>query len=207
VGTALPDSVLPEQVREVLIASGTRAAGERLLEHGEHLARSQPERAMGLARELLDGIGRQDSLAPFAAWTAGVIHHLIGRTGGARPLLERAARSFAARKQPDLADRVRLLLIDVYGELLHTSRARRLARKIAARFRSRGDPERAAIALSNLGCAVDAADRISEASRLWRHALHRLPEGSLRRLLVVANLANAAAGPRRPGPAGGAQPG
>jgi len=191
-GTARTDGVLPRQVREIQVASGSRAAGESLLEHGEHLARSEPERAMDLAEVLLDGIGRQDPLAPFAAWTAGVIHHLTGRTGGARPLLERAARSFAARKRPDLADRVRLLLIDVYGELLHTTRARRLARRIEARFRSRGDLERAAIAVSNLGCAVDAADRISEATRLWRHALHRLPEGSLRRLLVVANLANAA---------------
>jgi tetratricopeptide (TPR) repeat protein len=185
-------SLLPETTRSALAAGDLEAAGEQLLGHGESLARSRPGFAVRWVGELTGELSTAHPLSPYAAWTAGAVHHLTGDTATARSLLERAARSFTARRRPHTADRVRLLLVDVYGELLDLTRARRLARSIEQRFRRRGDIERAAAAVANLGCAEDAADRVVEARRLWLRALQRLPDGGLRHLLVQANLANCA---------------
>ena len=49
------------------------------------------------------------------------------------------------------------------------------------------------MALANLACAEDAADRVDRAQKLWRRAIRRMDPGSLRHLLARANLANSAA--------------
>jgi len=177
-----------------LAESGSEeSAGELLREHAERVARSSPRLGRRWAEQLASVRFEDGLLAAYARWSAGVVHHLGGEPGRAERELKSAARAMARAGRPDLADRVRLLLVDVYGEQLRLRRARTVARQLELRFAARGDRERGAVALANLGCAEDAADRVDRAQALWHQAARRLEPGSLRHLLARANLANSAA--------------
>jgi len=189
-----PLDLLPDEVREALASDGPAAAGDRLRVHAEALARCHPGEARRWSDALLDAAPGPPGLRPWLHWSAATVRLLEGDLGGAEPLLRTAARSFAARHAGELADRVRLSLVDVYGERLEVARARRLAVTLERRFATRGDASRSAIAIANLACAEDAADRVDRAVGLWRRSLTGLTPGTddRRRLLVEANLANAA---------------
>lgn|GEM_PF-2156188 len=184
---------LPPEVNLVLRENGPGAAGEALVRHAEMLVRSQPSQALRWA----DGLeaARLDNkvLAGCARWAVGVVRYLAGDPARAEPALQDAASKLDGTGRGDLADRARLLLIDLHGERLRLDRARGLGRRLHRRFLERGDRERAAAALINLACAEDAADRVARARELWRRARRGLESGSLRRLLVDANLGNVAA--------------
>ncbi len=177
-------------VGEVLRTQGAHAAGRYLLALLEETARTEPDRAAALARRL----AREPVDDPvFAGWrdrACGAALHLVGDTQRAAGLLERGARRLDRAGEEEAADRCRLLLIDVFGELQEIGRARRLARRLARRFEERDDPERAGVALANLGCAEDAVDRVARAEALWIEARRRLGKDGIRGLLVEANLAN-----------------
>jgi hypothetical protein len=167
-------------------------AGEVLRAHGEDLVRRAPGDGQRFGEQLLRGLRSHPELRPWAQWTAGTIYHLCGNPRLAEPLLRSATRSFRARRRGDLADRISLILLDVYAERLRVDRARRLAARLRRRFLDSGDRTRHAVALANLGNAEDAVDRIAAARRLWRQALLDLDESSVRYLLISANVANAA---------------
>lgn len=186
-------AALPDEVALLLASGDEEAAGETLLEHAERLARTEPRQALAWSRTVVEEHCESSLFGAFVSWSAGVIHHLTGEPARAENDLARAARLMARCGRPDLADRAGLLLIDCYGEQLRLERARRLARRLERRFVERGDPERGAVALANLACAEDAADRVDRARALWRRAIRRMEPGSLRHLLARANLANAAA--------------
>ena len=186
-------ALLPREVARLAGSGEVEAAGERLREHAERLARTSPRLARGWSARLAAAAFEHQLLAAYARWSAGIVHHLLSEPDGAERELEAAGRAMSRLGRGDLADRARLLLVDVYGEQLRLRRARALARRLERRFAERGDHERAAVALSNLGCAEDAADRVERAEALWRQALRRLSPGSLRHLLARANLANSAA--------------
>lgn len=183
----------PAEIRRTLRRDGPAAAGEALVRHAERLARSRPARARRWAHDL-EAAGLDDAvLAGCARWAAGVAFYLVGDVGRAEPALRGAAARLGRAGRHDLADRARLLLVDLYGERLLLDRARRLGRRLHRRFAQRGDRERAAAALINLACAEDAADRVARARELWTEARRALAPGTLRRLLVDANLGNVAA--------------
>ena len=185
--------VLPAEVARLAESGSEESAGELLREHAERVARSSPRLGRRWAEQLASVRFEDGLLAAYARWSAGVVHHLGGEPGRAESELKSAARAMARAGRPDLADRVRLLLVDVYGEQLRLRRARAVARQLELRFAARGDRERGAVALANLGCAEDAADRVDRAQALWHQAARRLEPGSLRHLLARANLANSAA--------------
>ena len=190
-----PLDLLPDEVREALASDGPAAAGDRLRAHAEAFARRHPGEARRWSDALLDASPGPPGLRPWLHWSAATVRLLEGDFGGAEPLLQTAVRLFAARRSGELADRVRLSLVDVYGERLEVARARRLAATLERRFATRGDAARSAIAIANLACAEDAADRVDRAVGLWRRSLAGLGPGThdRRRLLVEANLANTAA--------------
>lgn len=187
------DPVVPDGVVRLLESGDEEAAGELLREHAEALARSSPGRGRRWSQRAAAATFDHALFGGFVRWSAGVVYHLVGETDLAETELERASRAMARAGRRDLADRVGLLLVDVYGEKLRLPRARATARRLERRFSERGDHERSAVALANLGCAEDAADRVERAQVLWKQALRRLPAGSLRHLLARANLANSAA--------------
>ncbi len=184
---------LPAEVLNPLAEGDPVLAGHRLRAWGEKMARTTP----GAARRWAQGTSLVDCdepvFAAFLEWTAGVIFHLVGAAEDAAARLDCSARSLAQLGHKDLADRARLLLVDVHGERLQLARARRLAGALEKRFTARGDHQRAAVALANLACAEDAADRIGRAAKLWQRSLRSLEPGGLRHLLTRANLANVAA--------------
>jgi hypothetical protein len=184
---------LPPEARRALTSEGAQQAGEWLLGHAERLARSRPGEARRWATRLADAHLEDGVLTGYARWAAGVALYLGGDVAAAEPSLREAAQRLTAVGQRAVADRVRLALVDVHGERFEIDRARRLALRLNRRFSERGDSERAAAALVNLACAEDAADRVARARDLWRRARRNLAEGSLRRLLTDANLANVAA--------------
>ena len=186
-------AVLPDEVAVLLAAGDEEAAGEVLREHAEHLARVEPRQALAWSRAVAEEHRDPSLFGAFVSWSTGIIHHLTGEPARAGKDLTRAARLMKRCGRPDLADRASLLLIDAWGEQLRLDRARRLARRLERNFVERGDPERAAVALANLACAEDAADRVDRARTLWRRAIRRMEPGSLRHLLARANLANTAA--------------
>ena len=187
------DPLVPDRVVRVLESGKEEAAGELLREHAEALARTSPGRGRRWSRRAAAASFDRPLFGGFVQWSAGAVYHLVGETDLAEAELERASRTMARAGRRDLADRVGLLLVDVYGEQLRLPRARVTARRLERRFAERGDDERSAVALANLGCAEDAADRVERARALWRQALRRLPAGGLRHLLARANLANSAA--------------
>lgn len=180
-------------IERLLAAGRVEEAGERLRQAGEGLARSDPRRARLWLRDLDRWRGTEPLLDGYVAWAGGAVLHLAGRMDEATIELERARSAMRRCGRPDLADRVQLLALDLLGERLQLERARRLATRLGRRFQDRGDRVRWAVTLSNLACAEDAADRIRRAGELWRRARPQFQPGSLRRLLVDANLANVAA--------------
>jgi tetratricopeptide (TPR) repeat protein len=188
-----PVEVLPEEVALLLASGDEEAAGEALRVYAERLARVEPGRGLAWSEAAARANIDQPLLRAYVLWSTGIIHHLTGEPARAEKDLIRAARLMSHCGRPDLADRTSLLLIDCYGEQLKLDRARRLARRLESRFVESGDPERGAVALANLACAEDAADRIDRARALWKQAIRRMEPGSLRHLLARANLANTAA--------------
>ena len=186
-------ALLPEEVARLADSGELEAAGELLRAHAERIARGSPRLARRWSERLASARFEHALLAAYARWSAGIVRHLVGEPGRAEGELKSAVRAMSRAGRADLADRVRLLLVDVYGEQLRLRRARAMARQLERRFAERGDHERGAVALSNLGCAEDAADRVDRAQALWHQAARRLEPGSLRHLLTRANLANAAA--------------
>lgn len=180
-------------IDQLVTAGRIEEAGEALRSHGEALARSDPRRAVSWLRGLVRWRGGEPLLDGYVAWTAGAVLHLAGRIQDAAAELERATAAMRRCGRRDLADRVQLLTLDLLGERLELTQARRLAARLGRRFRARGDRVRWAVALSNLACAEDAADRVRRAGDLWRTARPLFEPGSLRRLLVDANLASVAA--------------
>jgi tetratricopeptide (TPR) repeat protein len=184
---------LPDEVHRHLAEGDAEAAGECLRGYGERLARANPKNARRWATDLGKRRWPDPLIAGYARWTEGAIRHLTGDLTGAVIALDDAVVRLRRRGRGDLADRVSLLLIDLWGESADVAKARRVAQRLERRFMDRGDNERAAVVLANLGCAEDAVDRVDRAGRLWRRALRRLHPGTLRELLVRANLANVAA--------------
>ena len=187
------DSVLPDEVGRLLASGEEEAAGDMLREYAERLARVDPAHGLDWSLKAAAIRTNRPLFDAYVRWATGVVFHLTGKTDRAERDLSRAARGMTRCGRPDLADRASLLLIDCYGERLQLDRARRLARRLERRFVTRGDVERGAVALANLACAEDAADRVDRAQVLWRRAMRRMEPGSLKHLLARANLANAAA--------------
>jgi len=187
------DAVVPDEVAHLLASGEEEAAGESLREYAEHLARAEPGRGIEWSLKASSVPVDRPLFGAYMKWATGVVYHLTGAPARAEKDLSEAARGMTRCGRLDLADRVSLLLIDCYGEQLRLDRARRLARRLEHRFAQRGDSERGAVALANLACAEDAADRVDRAQKLWRRAIRRMEPGSLRHLLARANLANSAA--------------
>lgn len=185
--------LLPPEVSRTLAVEGSVSAGEHLVRYAEQMARSHPGEARRWGASIACADIDDGIVAGCARWAAGVAMYLSGDVAAAEPLLLDAARRLNGAENGSLADRARLLLVDLHGERSELRRARRLAERLHRRFSERGDRERAAVALANLAGAEDAADRVSRARSLWRRALRGLEAGSLRRLLTNANLANVAA--------------
>lgn len=188
-----PALVVPDEVARLLASGEEEAAGESLRAYAEHLARAEPGRGLEWSLRATSAPVDRPLFGAYLKWAAGVVFHLTGDAVRAEKDLSEAARGMARCGRPDLADRASLLLIDCHGEQLRLDRARRLARRLERRFNERGDSERGAVALANLACAEDAADRVDLAQKLWRRAIRRMAPGGLRHLLARANLANAAA--------------
>ncbi len=185
--------ILPDEVLRLLGSGQEEAAGERLREHAERTARTSPRLGRRWSRRAASARFEQTLFGAYVRWAAGAVNHLLGETAAAEKQLEGAARAMARAARSDLADRVSLALVDVYGEQLRLRRARTLARRLERRFVARGDVERGAAALANLACAEDAADRVDRARSLWRTAARRMTPGSFRHLLARGNLANTSA--------------
>ena len=185
--------MLPPEVRETLASKGPVRAGEQLVGIAELMGRSRPGEARRWGLELAGQSFDDEIVMGCARWAAGVAMYLAGDMASAEPALLEAARRLKKVDRNGLADRASLLLVDLHGERSALDRARRLASRLHRSFTERGDRERAAVALANLAGAEDAADRIARARALWRRARSDLAEGSLRRLLTDANLANVAA--------------
>jgi CHAT domain-containing protein/tetratricopeptide (TPR) repeat protein len=186
-------AVFPDEVAILLASGEEEAAGEGLRAYAERLARVEPGRGIAWSEAAAATRIDQPLFGAYVRWSTGIVHHLTGEPARAEKDLADAAKLMSRCGRPDLADRASLLLIDCYGEQLRLDRARRLARRLERRFIERSDPERGAVALANLACAEDAADRVDRARVLWRRAIRRMEPGSLRHLLARANLANAAA--------------
>ncbi len=186
------DDPLPREVREAWESGGAPAAGELLCTWAEEMARRSPGEAVKRAARLARWRPEDALMGAYAAWAAGIMFHLAGRLDASGEALEGAARRLARAGRGVEADRVRLLLLDVLAERRQLGRARRMAAGLERRFVARGDRPRAAVALANLACAEDAADRVARARDLWRRARRDLAPGSPWRLLVDANLANVA---------------
>jgi tetratricopeptide (TPR) repeat protein len=186
-------SVVPEEVVRFLASGEDEKAGETLRDYAERLARAEPGRGIEWARKASSALIDRPLFGAYLKWAAGVVHHLTGEPARAEKDLAQAARAMIRCGRLDLADRASLLLIDCHGEQLRLDRARKLAQRLERRFVQRGDSERGAVALANLACAEDAADRVDRAQKLWRRAMRRMAPGSLRHLLARANLANSAA--------------
>jgi len=184
---------LPPEVRRTLAAEGDVPAGEELVRFAERMARSRPGEARRWGARLARSRFDSEVITGCARWAAGVAMYLSGDVNGAEPCLREAALRLSGAANEGLADRARLLLVDLHGERFELARARRLAARLQRSFTARGDHERAAVARINLACAEDAADRVARARDLWREARSGLAQGSLRRLLTDANLANVAA--------------
>jgi len=191
--TAPAGDLLPTDARAALAGGNGADAGERLLEYAENLARSEPGEAHKWAMPMADLAVDDRLFTAYARWAAGVALYLSGDIKAAERPLREAARRLSAMGHETVADRVRLVMIDLHGERFEVDRARRLATRLNRRFRERGDSERAASALINLACAEDAADRVARARDLWRLARRDLEDGSFRRLVTDANLCNVAA--------------
>jgi len=183
-------AVLPDEVGRLLASGEEEAAGESLRDYAERLARAEPGRGLEWSLEAASTHTDQSLFGAYMRWATGLVFHLTGEPVRAEKDLSEAARVMTRCGRLDLADRASLLLIDCYGERLQLDRARRLARRLEHRFVQRGDAERGAVALANLACAEDAADRVNRAQTLWRRAMRRVEPGSLRHLLARANLAN-----------------
>ncbi len=184
---------LPPEVRRTLAAEGDVPAGEELVRFAERMARSRPGEARRWGARLASSRFDSDVITGCARWAAGVAMYLSGDVNGAEPCLREAARRLSGAANEGLADRARLLLVDLHGERFELGRARRLATRLQRSFAARGDHERAAVAQINLACAEDTADRVARARDLWLGARSDLAQGSLRRLLTDGNLANVAA--------------
>lgn len=184
---------MPPEVRERLAAEGPVAAGEQLVRHAEEMVRSRPGAAREWGESLAGSSFDDDVLTGCARWAAGVALYLAGDAGGAEPVLIDGIGRLRRADEAALADRASLVLVDLHAERSRIDRARRLARRLHRRFRDRGDRQRAAVALANLGSVEDAVDRVARARALWRRARRDLEPGSLRRLLTEANLATVAA--------------
>jgi len=184
---------LPPEVRRTLDFEGDVPAGEELVRFAERMARSRPGEARRWGARLARSRFESEVITGCARWAAGVAMYLSGDVNGAEPCLREAARRLSAAANEGLADRARLLLVDLHGERFQLDRARRLAARLRRSFAARGDHERAAVAQVNLASAEDAADRVARARDLWRGARSDLSKGSLRRLLTDGNLANVAA--------------
>ncbi len=187
------DLVVPDEAMRLLASGEDETAGEWLRDYAERLARAEPGRGIEWAAKASSAEFDRPLFSAYLKWAAGVVHHLTGEPARAEKDLVQAARGMTKCRRPDLADRASLLLIDCHGEQLRLDRARRLARRLETRFAERGDAERGAVALANLACAEDAADRVDRAQKLWRRAIRRMKPGGLRHLLARANLANSAA--------------
>jgi len=159
----------------------------------ERMARSRPGEARRWGARLARSQFDSDVFTGCARWAAGVAMYITGDVKSAEPCLREAARRLSGAANQGLADRARLLLVDLHGERSELDRARRLAARLRRSFVARGDHERAAVTQINLACAEDAADRVARARDLWRGARSDLAQGSLRRLLTDANLSNVAA--------------
>ena len=184
---------LPPEVLRTLADEGAIRAGEHLVRYAENMARSRPGEARRWGARMAGSHYDDTIVTGCAHWAAGVAMYLAGDVAAAEPALLDAARMLNGTDNGSLADRARLLLIDLHGEKFELVRARRLAEKLHRNFSERGDSARAAAVLANLAGAEDAADRVSRARTLWRRARRGLEAGSLRRLLTDANLANVAA--------------
>ncbi len=187
------NSILPKEVRRLLESGDQEAAGERIREHTERIARTSPKQGRRWSQRIASADFEHTLFGAYVRWAVGAVHHLAGDSFLAEQHLEDAARAMRRAGRPDLADRVSLTLLDVYGEQLKLHRARALARRLERRFVARGDDERGAVVLANLACAEDAADRVDRARALWKKALQRYTPGGLRHLLARANLANSSA--------------
>ena len=108
------NGALPPGVVAALDRGDVSAAGELLRDHGERLARSTPARARAGVVQQQGAVERYDALRPWVQWTAATVCYLLGEAARAEPLLAAAARSFAARRRPDLADRVGLSRVDLH---------------------------------------------------------------------------------------------
>ncbi len=183
---------LPADVRPILEREGVPAAGDRLCAWAEEVARRDPGVAVERAGRLLRWKAPDRLMGGYVRWAAGIMLHLAGRVDASREALGEAVSTFEREGRRVEADRVRLLLLDVLAERHELARARRLAADLHRRFLERGDRRRAAVALANLACAEDAADRVARARDLWRRARSHLEPGSSWHLLVEANLANVA---------------
>ena len=191
--TTTENEPLPPEVLRTLADEGAVRAGEHLVKYAESMARSRPGAARRWGAKMARSQYEDTIVTGCARWAAGVAIYLAGDAGAAEPVLLDAARRLNGTDGGSLADRARLLLVDLHGEKFELGRARRLAEKLHGNFSERGDRARAAAALANLAGAEDAADRVSRARALWRRARRDLEPGSLRRLLTDANLANVAA--------------
>lgn len=184
---------LPPEVLRTLANQGAISAGEHLVRFAENMAHSHPGKARSWGARMACSRFDDAIVTGCARWAAGVAMYLAGDVDSAEPALLDAARMLNGTDNGSLADRARLLLVDLHGEKLELGRARRLAEKLHRNFSERGDSSRAAAVLANLAGAEDAADQVSRARTLWRRARRGLEPGSLRRLLTDANLANLAA--------------
>lgn len=180
------------EVERLLDAGRPDEAGDLLRAGGERVGRTRPGEVRLWLRQLDRLRGRSGAVDGYLDWSAGIALHLSGHVAESEERLRRAAASLRRSRRPALADRASLLLLDVLGERLQLERARRLGRRLVERFSRREDRERRAVALSNLACAEDAADRVARAAELWRRARRDLDPAGLRWLLVEANLGNAA---------------
>lgn len=187
----MPD-LLPPASRRHAEQGRPDEAGLQLVRHAEALARSDPGAARRWGGRLRAERLSDPILHGCARWAAGVASYLAGDAVAARSSLEEGVLLLERAGRPDLADRARLLLVDLHGERQELSRARRLANRLHRSFTRRGDRERAAAAMINLACAEDAGDHIDRARQLWLQARRSLAPGSFRRLMVEANLANVA---------------
>jgi len=184
--------LLPPAIRSELAAGRPVEAGLALLRHAEAMARAEPGRSHRWAKGLASASFDDPLVQGCARWAAGVALYLSGDSASAEAPLIQGAEALKRAGRPDLADRARLLLIDLHGERFQIGQARRLGRRLFESFQRRGDSERQAAALINLACAEDAVDRVSRARELWRRARRQLEPACFRRLLAEGNLANVA---------------
>ena len=185
---------IADALREVerLDRDGVRSLGEAARSEGERLARGDPSRLSALYDLLEDAASRHPPLRPWAMWARGTGELLQGRPAGCVPLLVGAARLFRLRDDEHDAARVELALSDALASLGLHRRAARRARRALVTFVARGDRQRQASALINLGGLAEARDQVRRALVLWRRAGQLLDgDDGWRRACLEANMAAA----------------